>query len=145
MLNKFCTLQVLGVERTATQQEIKRAYHKLALRLHPDKNPGDEVKLILLLLCSLSPLIYNCTCFSFNYLSTLCLQGAKDKFQHLQKVISILGDEEKRSLYDQTGCIDDAVSLYRSTTVAAFCGFVYFEFEGHVRLQVSHNFCWCNT
>jgi DnaJ-class molecular chaperone len=32
------------------------------------------------------------------------------KFQQLQKVISILGDEEKRATYDQTGCIDDAVS-----------------------------------
>uniref|UniRef100_A0A5B7C593 J domain-containing protein n=1 Tax=Davidia involucrata TaxID=16924 RepID=A0A5B7C593_DAVIN len=68
--------EVLGVERTASQQEIKKAYYKLALRLHPDKNPGDE--------------------------------EAKEKFQQLQKVISILGDEEKRVLYDQTGFVDDA-------------------------------------
>ncbi|OAY80194.1 Chaperone protein dnaJ 6 [Ananas comosus] len=67
--------EILGVERSASQQEIKKAYHKLALRLHPDKNPGDE--------------------------------EAKEKFQLLQKVISILGDEEKRALYDQTGIADD--------------------------------------
>lgn len=40
------------------------------------------------------------------------LQEAKEKFQQLQKVISILGDEEKRAVYDQTGCVDDAVSDY---------------------------------
>ncbi|PWA88091.1 J domain-containing protein [Artemisia annua] len=67
--------EILGVERTVSQQDIKKAYHKLALRLHPDKNPDDE--------------------------------NAKEKFQQLQKVISILGDEEKRALYDQTGCVDD--------------------------------------
>lgn len=74
--NEKSLYEVLGVERTASQQEIKKAYYKLALRLHPDKNSGDE--------------------------------EAKEKFQTLQKVMSILGDEEKRALYDQTGCVDDA-------------------------------------
>ncbi|KAL3701265.1 hypothetical protein R1sor_019287 [Riccia sorocarpa] len=67
--------KVLGVERTASQAEIRKAYHKLALRLHPDKNPDDE--------------------------------AAKEKFQSLQSVIAVLGDPEKRKIYDETGSIED--------------------------------------
>lgn len=63
--------KVLGVERSATQDEVKRAYRKLAVKYHPDKNPGDA--------------------------------QAEKEFKKVSEAYEILGDENKRRMYDQYG------------------------------------------
>ncbi len=60
--------EILGVERSASEAEIKKAYRKLAAKHHPDKPSGDETK-----------------------------------FKEINEAYEVLGDTEKRQMYDQLG------------------------------------------
>lgn len=62
---------ILEISRNATQDEIKKAYRKKALKYHPDKNPGDST--------------------------------AEKKFKEISEAYEVLGDEQKRQMYDRFG------------------------------------------
>lgn len=62
---------VLGVTRTASAAEIKKSFRQLAMKFHPDKNPGDK--------------------------------EAEAKFKEVAEAYEILGDEQKRQMYDRFG------------------------------------------
>jgi len=61
----------LGVPRTASAADIKKAYRKLARKHHPDVNPGNK--------------------------------EAEEKFKAISEAHDVLGDPEKRKLYDEFG------------------------------------------
>lgn len=63
--------RVLGVERNASAEAIKKAYRRLARRYHPDVNPGNK--------------------------------EAEERFKEISQAHDVLGDPEKRKLYDEFG------------------------------------------
>ena len=40
-MSKRCYYEVLEVERSAADSDLKTAFRKLAMKWHPDRNPGD--------------------------------------------------------------------------------------------------------
>ena len=36
--------EALGVEKTAKESELRRAYHRLSLKVHPDRVPPDQIQ-----------------------------------------------------------------------------------------------------
>ena len=65
--------EVLGVNRDAEDDSIKKAYRKLAMKHHPDRNPEDKSK------------------------------GAEDKFKEAKEAYEVLSDPDKRAAYDRYG------------------------------------------
>ncbi|WP_119287356.1 molecular chaperone DnaJ [Azohydromonas sediminis] len=65
--------EVLGVARNASDDDIKKAYRKLAMKYHPDRNQGDEAK------------------------------KAEEKFKEAKEAYEMLSDPQKRAAYDQFG------------------------------------------
>ena len=65
--------EVLGLAKGASDDEIKKAYRKLAMKHHPDRNQGDKAK------------------------------EAEAQFKEVKEAYEMLSDPEKRAAYDQYG------------------------------------------
>ena len=76
MANKRDYYEVLGVSKNATEQEIKSAYRKLAVRYHPDKQAGK---------------------------SDAEKKEAEEKFKECSEAYEVLSDKNKRANYDRFG------------------------------------------
>ncbi|MDP3169387.1 MAG: molecular chaperone DnaJ [Polaromonas sp.] len=63
----------LGVPKNASDEDIKKAYRKLAMKHHPDRNQGDSSK------------------------------AAEEKFKEAKEAYEMLSDAQKRAAYDQYG------------------------------------------
>jgi molecular chaperone DnaJ len=77
MAKKTDYYETLGVSRKATEDELKKAYRKLAMKYHPDKHHSTE--------------------------SQSAKAAAEEKFKGINEAYEVLSDAKKRTAYDQFG------------------------------------------
>jgi molecular chaperone DnaJ len=73
MATKRDYYETLGVPKNASEEELKKAYRKLAMKYHPDRNHGDTAK------------------------------ESEAKFKEAKEAYEMLSDAQKRAAYDQYG------------------------------------------
>ncbi|MBA0566572.1 hypothetical protein Golax_008873 [Gossypium laxum] len=93
--------EILGVPKTATQDDLKKAYRKAAIKNHPDKGGDPEKKvacLVMLVFETIKNLGFELCCSDFD-LDVSVWMG----FKELAQAYEVLSDPEKREIYDQYG------------------------------------------
>jgi len=93
MASKRDYYEVLGVAKNATEDDIKKAYRKLAMKYHPDRNQGDGAK------------------------------KAEEQFKEAKEAYEMLSDAQKRAAYDQYGHAGVDPNMRGGPGAEGFCGF----------------------
>lgn len=94
---------LLGVDRGASPEDVKRAYRKLALKWHPDKHQTEEGK-----------------------------EKAEHRFKLISEAYQVIGNAEQRKIYDQFGKagLDSAMQREGSFGAGGFSGSPFGSFFG---------------
>ena len=134
--------EVLGVTKTASESEIKRAYHKLSLKVHPDRVPPDEVELST---TKFQVLFRNNFTVLRKFYSMLlciyytCIGNMIVSLKILSKIYLILSDSDKRAIYNETGCVPEDDDVHQERDWAECWKLIFKSVTVEVGVAIQHN------
>ena len=98
--------EILGVSKSATDEELKRAYRKLAKKYHPDAQHDEASK-----------------------------KNAEAKFKEINEAYSVLSDSNKRAQYDRFGSNFEQAG-FGGYGQGGFSGFDFSGFSGGMGVDI---------